>query len=185
MKRALARLQPWINLRPDARLLGLGFPMPWMSALKLPEASLCATTVPVTQQARDAGLRICRVDATSLPFADALYDQLLLVHMLEHAPSPRRLLRECWRVLAPAGELLLLVPDRGLLPHAGPGQCFGARRLRELLADAMFETLEQHPAPVSARCFAPSTAFRLARAIKRDGTAPVLQGRAKSLVPAV
>ena len=39
-------------------------------------------------------------------------DRILLVHMLEWSEKPLDLLHELWRVLAPNGRLLLVVPNR-------------------------------------------------------------------------
>ena len=52
------------------------------------------------------------VDDTELPLIDEGADRILLVHMLEWSEKPRELLRELWRVLAPNGRLLLVVPNR-------------------------------------------------------------------------
>jgi len=43
-----------------------------------------------------------------LPFADAFFDRILVVHGLEGADATRPLLRQLWRVLAPEGRLLLI-----------------------------------------------------------------------------
>ena len=52
------------------------------------------------------------VDETELPLPDECADRLLLVHMLEWSERSRALLRELWRVLAPNGRLLIIVPNR-------------------------------------------------------------------------
>ena len=52
------------------------------------------------------------VDDTELPLIDEGADRILLIHMLEWSENPRELLRELWRVLAPNGRLLLVVPNR-------------------------------------------------------------------------
>ncbi|MFZ1987940.1 MAG: class I SAM-dependent methyltransferase [Minisyncoccia bacterium] len=45
-----------------------------------------------------------------LPFADASYDSVLLINVLEHVFEYRRLLSECARVLRPGGTLVIVVP---------------------------------------------------------------------------
>ena len=59
-----------------------------------------------------AGLHVDReVDlAGVLPFADASFDTVILSDVLEHVPSPSRLMSEIARLLAPGGHLLLNVP---------------------------------------------------------------------------
>src|SRR5690606_6542632 len=88
----------------------------------------------------------CTISAreTELPFTEALFDQALLLHALEFA-NARKLLRELWRVLAPAGQLILIVPNRaGVWTHFestpfGHGHPYGRRGLDTLLREAMFE----------------------------------------------
>ena len=49
-------------------------------------------------------------DMTSLSFTDRSLDAVLTFDVLEHVPAYRRALRECFRVLAPGGVLLLSAP---------------------------------------------------------------------------
>jgi ubiquinone/menaquinone biosynthesis C-methylase UbiE len=46
-------------------------------------------------------------DAQALPFPDASFDIVFSFGSAKHWPDPLRGLGECWRVLAPAGELLV------------------------------------------------------------------------------
>jgi len=49
-------------------------------------------------------------DLCSLPFSDNQFDAVLSLEMLEHSPSPRRILAEFHRVLKPGGKLVLTCP---------------------------------------------------------------------------
>lgn len=49
-------------------------------------------------------------DGVTLPFADASFDTVLCVQVLEHTPRPARLLSEIARVLRPDGVLLAQAP---------------------------------------------------------------------------
>lgn len=49
-------------------------------------------------------------DIQELPFDDASFDLILCNHVLEHIPDDRQAMRELYRVLAPGGTALLLVP---------------------------------------------------------------------------
>ena len=89
--------------------------------------------------------RAAVADPERLPFGDALFDDALLIHALELVEHPRTVLRELWRVLAPAGRLILVVPNRAgvwarveALPF-GRGHPYGRGGLTRLLATSMFE----------------------------------------------
>jgi SAM-dependent methyltransferase len=88
------------------------------------------------------------VDETELPLIDEGADRILLVHMLEWSEKSHALLRELWRVLAPNGRLLLIVPNRrGLWARVdttpfGYGSPFSRSQLTKLLKEAMFSPEE-------------------------------------------
>src|SRR5262245_34317396 len=46
----------------------------------------------------------------SLPLADGSIDTILSTQVLEHAGDPESYLRECRRLLSPAGRLIITVP---------------------------------------------------------------------------
>lgn len=52
------------------------------------------------------------VDDCRLPIPDCSIDSFVMIHALEHAARPNRVLREIWRVLAPQGQLAIIVPNR-------------------------------------------------------------------------
>ncbi len=61
-----------------------------------------------------ADLRQC--DGPLLPFADASFDCVTCIEVLEHIPQTMRrtALREVWRVLKPGGKLVLRCPHAGI-----------------------------------------------------------------------
>jgi SAM-dependent methyltransferase len=79
-----------------------------------------------------------------LPLVDSSIDRILLVHALEHAENPRETLKEIWRVLAPAGRVVIVAPNRrgiwARFEHTpfGTGRPFSRSQLNELLRDANF-----------------------------------------------
>jgi 2-polyprenyl-3-methyl-5-hydroxy-6-metoxy-1,4-benzoquinol methylase len=90
---------------------------------------------------------------TSLSFADASFDLLLLSEIVEHLPDEQPLLRECLRVLRPGGRVVVTTPNlwdarRALAPVTGavwsgdtdPTHCnlFTPPRLVRALARAGF-----------------------------------------------
>lgn len=52
-------------------------------------------------------------EETLWPLQTGQADRLILLHGLETSENPPRLLDECWRVLAPGGHALFIVPNRG------------------------------------------------------------------------
>jgi len=52
------------------------------------------------------------VEDDALPLPDAAIDRVLAIHSLEMAANARDQLREIWRVLAPGGRVILVVPNR-------------------------------------------------------------------------
>lgn len=50
------------------------------------------------------------LDITAMPFADNSFDLILCSHVLEHVSDDRQAMRELYRVLAPGGTAILMVP---------------------------------------------------------------------------
>jgi SAM-dependent methyltransferase len=87
------------------------------------------------------------VEENRWPLPDSSIDRLLIVHGLEEASDPRRLMREAWRVLAPEGRLIIVAAHRRGLwsvidttPFAA-GRPYLRRQLDDLLQAAMFRAL--------------------------------------------
>jgi len=98
----------------------------------------------------------CLTEEAVLPFPNALFDRVLVVHALEEADDPLALMREVWRVLAPAGRVVVATANRrGFWAGAestpfGHGRPFTRRQLEELVREA-----ELHPTAWSRALFAP------------------------------
>jgi len=85
-------------------------------------------------------------DLHRLPFGDAVFDAVVSIAVLEHCRRPWLVMRELWRVLRPAGHVLLSLPF--MQPaHANPADYFRftAEGMRELALDAGFVVLETGP----------------------------------------
>jgi len=198
---------PAIRRGPTARLLALGYCAPLLTGLDPANLERLAMVMPAAQGGHRWPPRrpscVVRADETALPFAEATFDQTLLAHTLEFAEPPRKLLRELWRVLAPAGELVLIVPNRlGVWTHFeatpfGRGRPWGRGELGQLLRDAMFEPVSCRTAlvtpPVRGLRWLDRPLTRVARrfggihfvlARKVDGLAPTAIGKAAAPVKA-
>ena len=87
--------------------------------------------------------RVALVDEYHLPLSDSSVDYLVLVHALEHAHRPDKLLREMWRVLAPAGRIIVIAPNRRRIWSSlerspfGYGRPYSGRQLHQLLSDKL------------------------------------------------
>ncbi len=166
----------WAGI-PNERLVGLGYALPWLDRFGA-DTERTFAFMPATQGA--VAWPSGRPSATALvfdeelPLVDASIDRMLLVHALEHAENPRETLKEIWRVLAPSGRVVIVVPNRrgvwARFEHTpfGTGRPFSRGQLNELLRDANFT-----PAAWSeALLFPPShrrTVLRLHNILERTG----------------
>jgi SAM-dependent methyltransferase len=104
----------WRDVRAT-RVLGIGYATPYLGLFR-GEAERCLAFMPAAQGVvkwptqRPALSSL--VDDTELPLPDASIDRVLLVHELEMSHEAAGLLREVWRVLAPGGRILAVVPNR-------------------------------------------------------------------------
>ncbi|WP_274423101.1 class I SAM-dependent methyltransferase [Chelativorans sp. YIM 93263] len=143
---AMALSSLWTKL-PQERLVGFGYAVPWLERF-----GADAERVFAFMPARQGAVRwpVGKPSATALvmedelPLPDSSVDRVLLVHALEHAENPDQMLLEIWRVLAPGGRLVLVVPNRrGLwarFEHTpfGTGRPYSRSQLTELLRSANF-----------------------------------------------
>lgn len=136
----------WADLH-GLRLAGLGYATPYLGLFR-EEAERCLAFMPATQgvikwpTSRPALAAL--VEENELPLADAALDRVMLVHALEMADDPVALLREVWRVLAPSGRLLAVVPNRrGLWARTdttpfGHGRPYSRAQITSILRDTWF-----------------------------------------------
>ena len=86
---------------------------PLASMLRAPRRIACDLSADMLGR---ADLNVARVlsDAQQLPFADATFDGVFSINLLEHAPDPALVAREASRVLAPGGVFLAVTPNGDL-----------------------------------------------------------------------
>jgi SAM-dependent methyltransferase len=192
-----AAIQPMLSQAPDQKLIGLGYTVPFLDAMRPADATRLAfmparqgvihwpKLVTERDQAqrdsaqrdsthRDLAQRAALVDEYDLPLLESSIDHVLCVHGLEAAENPLDMLQEIWRVMAPQGRLVLVVPNRrGLWATTdsspfGQGQPFSRRQISGLLKDAQFSVVALRHAlfmpPTGGRLFG-----KLAPAVERVG----------------
>lgn len=147
------------------RMLGLGFATPFLSLFE-DEASHLIAAMPAGQGVMswpdpDAN-RVALADEQALPFPDRAFDRLLLVHCVEGCPALRPMMRECWRVLADGGRLVVVVANRRSLwsrAEASPfaqGRPYSMGQITRLLRENLFVPLQ-----TATALFAPPVGWRL------------------------
>lgn len=173
--RRLAALWPHAN---GVDVLGLGYASPYLGGLHK-GARRTVAMMPAEQGAEpwaggNGRVLTTLADDARLPFMDAVFDRVLLVHALEECNVAHAMLREVWRVMAPEGRLVVIAANRwslwaqsGATPF-GHGRPYSRTQLAALLADSMFEPV------VSARAlYAPPLTWtpvvRAAEAFERVG----------------
>jgi SAM-dependent methyltransferase len=72
------------------------------------------------------GLPTVRANLVELPFADAVFDIVVGLQVVEHVWDQQRFVAECARVLTPTGRLVVSTPNRLTFP---PGNPFHSREL--------------------------------------------------------
>ncbi len=129
------------------RLVGLGYALPWIERFGA-DAERVLAFMPAGQGAvrwpATGPSSTTLVFEEDLPLVDSSVDRVLLVHTLEHSENPRETLNEIWRVLSPAGRVMIVVPNRrgiwARFEHTpfGTGRPFSRTQLDALLREANF-----------------------------------------------
>lgn len=137
--------------KPGQRILILGYGAPFLKHLAR-DADRVVAAMPARQGAiaLNAGAArrgksanvACLADVEHLPFVDAVFDRILLIHCLEFSGRVGTALNEIARVLAPSGSVYCVVPNRvGAWCRAestpfGNGRPFSSGQLSDLLREA-------------------------------------------------
>ncbi len=166
----------WPRVSGD-RVLGLGYATPLLRPF-LAQAERVIAFMPARQGVVnwpwEGPSATALVEETALPLPDSSIDRMIIVHALEMADDPDALLREAWRVLAPGGRLIVVVPNRtGLWSRIettpfGYGRPFSQGQLDAALKDALFSPIEWRGALYMFPSARPSL-IRIARSVERFG----------------
>jgi len=175
----------WPQVAGD-RLVGIGYATPYLRPFRL-EAERAIGFMPARQGVvnwpAEGPSATALVEDTSLPLPTSSIDRVLLVHHLEHAENPAETLREIWRIMAPGGRLIAVVPSRtGVWARVestpfGVGRPFSRGQLDKLLKESLFSPIDWqgalYTAPLARRFL-----LRSAPALERLGAIfwPALSG---------
>jgi len=135
------------NSTKNIRLLAMGYPVPWLDRFSADTQS-CLALMPAHQGAVHwpVGKPSCTalVFDDDLPLPDSSVDMILMAHLLEHSENVEHTLHEAWRVLAPNGKLILVLPNRrgvwARFEHTpfGTGRPFSRGQITRFLRNAQF-----------------------------------------------
>ena len=167
----------WADIK-DASVLGIGFTTPYLSSFSASHRRVFAC-MPAEQGVihwppNTLNLSLLS-DECELPFANDSIQRVLAVHALENTENARQMMAEIWRILAPGGRLLVVVPNRRGIWARSPqspfahGQPFTYWQLRQLFAKNSFTAVGAS----SALFFPPSAGrytLRLSGFLERFGT---------------
>ncbi len=117
----------------DARgldVLGLGYPTPYLGPFQSARRTVAAMPAAQGAQAWPPGGRslACLSGEGELPFPNALFDRVLLIHAIEESDDPAGLMIEARRVLAPSGRLIVVAASRRGLWSRAENTPFGYGR---------------------------------------------------------
>src|SRR5271168_697187 len=174
IRRAIQRV--WPDLR-GMRLLGLGYAMPFLSAISAETertVALMPASLGVLGWPAEGPNLVTLADEGELPFADYSIDRVVVVHAVETSEQIGPMLKEIWRVLAGGGRVLIVAPNRrGIWARLdrtpfGSGRPYTMSQLSQLLRDELFT-----PVATGTALFVPPTTSRMvlrsARAWERIG----------------
>jgi SAM-dependent methyltransferase len=138
----------WSDVR-GLDVLGLGYATPFLDGLIGTRRVVAAMPAAQGVEAWPQGGRnlACLGDETALPFRNAMFDRILVIHGLEESDDPLAVLRELWRVLAPSGRVMIVAASRlGLWSDAeqtpfGHGRPYTRKQLEQLVREAELEPL--------------------------------------------
>lgn len=190
-------------------ILGLGYATPYLSGFH-PAARRTVAAMPGAQGVEiwpsgDDNLT-CLAEEASLPFPNALFDRVLVIHGLEESDDPAAFLEEVKRVMSPAGRLIVAaVSRRGLWAGAettpfGYGRPFTRTQLEAAVRDAGLEPAAwsrslytpplQMLAPyadvfeqIGSRLFPPASGLILLEAVKQTYAVKPAGSRAPAFSP--
>ena len=137
----------------------------------------------------DSNIRVHRAPLEELLLPEGRYDAIVMNHVIEHAADPAELLRECRRLLARDGQLIVVTPNTRSLAHRLFGAhwrplepprhlfLFSDRNLAHLARQAGFSKTEIWTSAANAAGFVIESWNLLRRGYHRVGVVPSTMAR--------
>jgi SAM-dependent methyltransferase len=176
------------------RVLGIGYPTPYLGLFR-EDCERCIAFMPAAQGVlkwpTERPTLATLVDEFSLPLPDAAVDRILLVHALEMSDDPEGLLREVWRVLAPSGRLMAIIPNRrGVWTRTdntpfGHGRPYSRSQITQLLRQTWFTRSAMAWERVGAALSLPFAGVHIVEATKQVYRAIPAHRERTRLIPAL
>lgn len=69
------------------------------------------------ESARKRGFTVHRGTLMEQKYPDNKFDAITMSHLIEHVPQPAELLRECFRILKPCGQVVIVTPNADSFLH--------------------------------------------------------------------
>lgn len=149
------RLFYMADLNPRMKILGVGYPTPFLSPLqKYVERSIALMSAQqgvIAWPSNGKNLTLLS-DEGSFPLLDGFFDRIFVMHGLEFCEDPSEFLKEIWRVLSPQGRVIFAIPNRkgywasfGHTPF-GHGKPYTTKQLRTLLERHSFSFIKRERA---------------------------------------
>ncbi len=139
-----------LNVAKNNTVVGYGYTYPYMDLFGNATNSV-VTLAPMAQGGRGCLLKDQNISCVSeellMPLLDRSVDKLFICHSFEFVNNIPEFLKECYRVLADDGEILMVVPNRrGLWAHnantpLGYGMPYTGAQLSEILTNHMFNPI--------------------------------------------
>lgn len=115
-----------LNAMPGGRLLevgcGGGGMLREMAALGWQAEGVEIDPV-AAENARGKGLKVFCGTLFQGKYPENDFDAVVMIHVLEHVPDPLELTAECFRILRPAGRLVIITPNARSWGHRIYGSC--------------------------------------------------------------
>jgi SAM-dependent methyltransferase len=137
----------WPEISPQETVAGIGF-----AVCELRMFHSAIALMPGAQGAVKWHGDSVLCEETRLPVADNSIAKAILIHALEYSGQPQSVLREMWRILAPGGRMIIIVPNAaGMWARFGRtplqrGRVFSRLRLETLINDGLFRIINTRSA---------------------------------------